>query len=294
MPKMRKLRLAIVGLLTAAVGTSFSALGHYSHGTAVLALPTGNQIVFAADSAEMYGDVTTYQKCKITKVDGKTIFTQSGVGGIGRDIHFSDKAAELLKATPIHTQQELMTVATRWNLWVIQALNASIKSPDNLTELSSLSPVEAIFATVDDNKRVVLVTSRFDIVNVAAPTNNMAIPNWVQNLQIQNSVSPGDKGSQAFGLRYGDLQELREQQTDWSHKVSSNAGFKPLLASIDQPGDAERTEANAEAFMTIVASTSNQDNGTFAVGGETDIILLRPTGASWVKKKSVCPETWGK
>jgi hypothetical protein len=152
--------------------------------------------------------------------------------------------------------------------------------------------VEAILATVDDKKKVVLVTSRFDIVNIPIVTKNVAMPEWVKNLQIQNGVSPGDKDSKAFGLRFGDLEELRQQQTDWSRWVASNSGLKSLLTSIDQPGDENQKKADAEAFMSFISPFSKQDNGTFAVGGETDIILLGPKGAFWQARKANCPETW--
>jgi ATP-dependent protease HslVU (ClpYQ) peptidase subunit len=289
MPDMRKLGVAIVGLHMALVATNSSALSQYSHGTAVLALPTDNQILFAADSAMTFRNMTTYQTCKIIKVDGKTIFTEAGIGGIGRDDNsFFAKAAELVREKPIHTRKDLMSVAKRWNTWVIAQLDASMLNPQLRSEAPGLSPIEAVFATVDDNRNVVFVRSSFEIVDTPDSTATSSTPVWLRNLRFIE----GDKGSQAYGLRYGDLEELRQQQTYWSRLVGSNAAFKPLLGSIDQPGDFKQKEANAVEFMTIVAPTSKQDNGTFAVGGETDIILLGPTGASWLKRKSVCPDVW--
>jgi 20S proteasome alpha/beta subunit len=112
---MRMLIVTIVGLLVGAI--SSSTLGQYSHGTAVIALPTGNKILFAADSSLEYRSTTTNDACKITKVDDKTIFTQAGVGGIGpSDNSFVIKAAQLVKEKPIHTQEDLMWVATNWTM----------------------------------------------------------------------------------------------------------------------------------------------------------------------------------
>jgi hypothetical protein len=102
----------------------------------------------------------------------------------------------------------------------------------------------------------------------------------------------GDKGSKAFGLRFGDLEELRQQKTPWSRQFINLAGFADVLRAIDQPGDFKQKQANAETFMSLMSPMSRQNNGTFAVGGETDIILLGPTGTSWLKEKSVCPDTW--
>jgi hypothetical protein len=289
MPAMRKLRVVIVGLLMVLVATNSSALGQYSHGTAVLALPTKNQILFAADSAMMFRNVTTYQACKIIKVDRKTIFTEAGIGGIGRDDNsFFAKAAELVREKPIHTRKDLISVAKRWNSWVIAQLDASMTNPQLRSEAPGLSPIEAVFATVDDNKKVVFVKSSFEIVDTPDSAAIASTPMWLKNLRFIE----GDNRSQAYGLRFGDLEELRQQKTTWSQQIITFAGFTDVLRAIDQQGDVKQKQANAETFMSLMSPLSKQENGTFAVGGETDIILLGPEGASWQARKANCPEIW--
>lgn len=163
---VKKLSVTIVGLL--ALQISSSALGQYSHGTAVLALPTENQILFAADSAQTFGNKVTYQTCKIIKADRKTIFAEAGIGGIGtHDTSLFDKAAELVRKKPIHTRKDLLSVARRWNRWVIVQLDASMSDPHLRSVAPNFSPVEAIFATADDEGKVAFVKSSFEIV--AAP-----------------------------------------------------------------------------------------------------------------------------
>jgi hypothetical protein len=123
------------------------------------------KILFAADSARILGGQTTYDACKITRVDTKTVFTVAGIAG-WPGVSFSDKAAELLREKPIHTQRDLASTAIIWTDWVIAQLNDSIKNFTGLPAAVNLSPIEAIFATVDDKRKVVFVRSTFEIVNV--------------------------------------------------------------------------------------------------------------------------------
>lgn len=151
----------------------------------MIALPTGDQILFAADSAMMYGNVTTYEECKIIKVDSKTIFTQAGIGGIGPHDHkFFDKAAELVRKKPIRTRKDLMSVAKRWNDWAIKQLDASMSDPQLRSEAPGLSRVEAIFATVDDRKKIVFVKSSFEIVDAAQSPAASSKPGWVEEFAV--------------------------------------------------------------------------------------------------------------
>jgi hypothetical protein len=269
-------------------GTTSSVLGQFSHGTAVIAIPTGKQILFAADSAESRtGEATKYDACKIAKVDGKTIFIQAGLAGVG-NLNFTDKAAELLKGKRIRTQGDLDSVAESWNRWVIAELNTAIVGPRNLFNASQLSPVEAIFATVDERKNVVFVKSTFKIVNVPILTSDPSNPNWLSGPQFANGHTPELKGYLAFGLRFGRsaLDELRLQQTEWSQQNVA------VIRAIDQPGTVAQKKAVAEQFMSIVSPWSIQADGNRAVGGDTDVILLGPKGAIWKSRKSTCREIW--
>jgi len=284
MPNMKRREVVAVGLL--AIVVNVSAFGQYDHGTAVLALPTGNQILFAADSARSHEGQTTYDACKIAEVDNKTIFIMAGLVAVLGRTSFTDQAVEMLRENNPRTREALRSIAERWNKLVIADIASTIRHPKMLRAASDLSPVEAIFATVDDEGKVIFLTSRFDIVYDPRPPDlTSSIPSYIQGLQISDGISPGVMGSHPFGLRLGEsgLDDLRKQNNEWSRKNAA------VLKEIDQPGTVMQKKAVAETFMKIVAPTSRQPDGSFAVGGDTDSILLGPTGATWLSRKGKCP-----
>lgn len=265
--RLSALRNAIFGIVCLAYTTG-------SEGTSIIVYRTPQNIVVAADSRlTRSGRIVNDLDCKIMASTNGIVVGTANVSNVG-DIDFTAEAMKIATENQFRNQDDLDAIAKKWAEFV-KAIYETKIGPERKASRTETSS-EAVFVGYDElGKGLTAIIS----VNLF----------WKNSGAMDVEVSSVNRGAPVPARKFvmnplGHAQTTFDRLKDPAWKKRPEA--KGVLEALTTADTIAEEETAADNFTKLAGDWFPE-----SVGGDTDIVVLRPKQAvSWLRRKASCKE----